>query len=359
MHVGIATKGQRHVLVLVIDGLYIAGAQRHCLELLGLFGRSGFSRVVVALYGGGRWAERFLQQCEHLIVSDGTPVQWSDIQQVIGVTAAPIISAHLMSSTEWVTANAPCNVRSFAHLHCEPSEHEPTTAGWMHSVLPRFERVFVPARSTHRALTSLLPKGDALAAKFVVLPNSIPRNSRCSSDTPIHNGKLRIATITRVDEDKFSVPLFVDVLECLNVRGIDFELEIAGDGELLSRLKHTIAERPWARHIRFRGFVDDVTPIYTWSNVVFLPSKRESAPYVLLEALALRRPIVGPQTGVLAELSESDFVYVFPLGSAQDAADMIITAAKYRERPTASLPATAAIPEFADWERAVREAYLL
>jgi glycosyltransferase involved in cell wall biosynthesis len=349
--------------VLVLDGLYIAGAQRHCLELLKVFGRSGLSRVVVALEGGGRWAERFLADCEHLIVSDGTPVYWSDLRHLVGGVATGLFSAHLMRAAEWTATTAPEGATCFAHLHCEPSEHEPVTADWMHSHLHRFDRVFVPARSTHDALLSLLVASDPLRDKFLVLPNAIPPES---TEAPLGprkpDAELRVATVSRIDADKFSTSMFIGTCDSLTARGIRFQIEVAGDGELLPTLKEAVALRSWARSVRFRGFVNDVKSIYNWADLVFLPSKRESVPYVLLEALGYRRPIVGPATGVLSELAESGLVFLYRPGDAVGAADAIVRASALAGSdaapPLLRVPA-ASIPDFSEWERMVSEAYSL
>lgn len=348
-------------MVLVLDGLYVAGAQRHCLELLKVLGRRGMSRVVIALEGGGRWADRFLAESEHLIVGDGTPFGWSHIQDLIPGVSPAIVSAHLMCAVEWAASNLADAPPRFAHLHCEPSEHEPVTAAWMHRHLPRFHSIFVPARSTLGALTSLLPTNDPLRGKFRVLPNSVQAEAEVPARTDSRPRELRIGAVSRIDDDKFSVPVFLGACDSLNEQRVDFEVQLAGDGELLPELKDTIGRRSWGQRVRFRGFVDDVSAIYNWADVVFIPSKRESAPYVLLEALALRRPVVGPATGVLTELGGSELVFLFAPGDACAAADAILkakipTAARGHRGTTGSLPSMA-VPEYPHWERMVWEAY--
>jgi glycosyltransferase involved in cell wall biosynthesis len=351
----------KHQVVLVLDGLYVAGAQRHCLELLKVFGRRGMSRVVIALEGGGRWADRFLAESEHLLVGDGTPFGWSQVQDLIPGVSPAIVSAHLMCAVEWAASNLADAPSRFAHLHCEPSEHEPVTAAWMHRELPRFHSILVPARSTLGALTSLLPANDSLREKFRVLPNSVQAEEEVPAPTDPQSRELRIGAVSRIDNDKFSVPVFLGACDSLDEQGVDFEIQVAGEGELLSELKETIGRRSWAQRIRFRGFVDDVSAIYNWADVVFIPSKRESAPYVLLEALALRRPIVGPATGVLTELGDIERVFLYPPGDGRAAAAAILKAQMptmaLGDRGTTDRLPSMAVPEYPDWERMVWEVY--
>ncbi|OQY99719.1 MAG: hypothetical protein B6D36_16015 [Planctomycetes bacterium UTPLA1] len=53
--------------------------------------------------------------------------------------------------------------------------------------------------------------------------------------------------------------------------------------------------------VRLAGFVENVYPALAAADVVCLPSKSEGMPNVLLEAMAMRKPIVATDVGGIPE----------------------------------------------------------
>lgn len=312
--------------LIVLDGLYTAGAQRHCAELIETLRDLGYACTVLALEGGGRWANLFLSKAETLVLTRNAVFNWLSLRTSIGYDDFRFVSAHLSIAIEWASKNVPASIRSFAHLHSEPSQHERISPEWICTSLRRFDQVFVPSKSTLQRYVSgddrELPQD--LTRKFRVLPNGFHspagkmqfrvRRRRTSSRA------IRLAVVSRIDSDKFSIPLFCETVRSLREIYPDLAVRVAGDGECKAELKLSAAAAGIDDVVSFLGFVDRLPTLYKWADVVFLPSKREGMPYVLLECMRWACPLVAPAVGFFKEeISSFGLVQTFEPESSVEA----------------------------------------
>lgn len=324
---------KRRVL-LVVDGLYIAGAQRLCVELLDIFSELGFQSTVVALEGGGRWAERFVSRAERVVLCRDDAITWNSLQQLLGYSDFEFVSAHLAAGLEWTARHVPSSIRAFAHLHSEPSSHERLDGSTIHSTLKRFDRIFVPSNATlekfHQYFNSLAVNPSALS-RMQTFPNGLlnHRNTLRSKQPFEKRGPgdaLNVAVVSRIDDDKFSVELFAETVVFLRRKHPSIKVLVAGDGECMHDVRCVTEVAGVGDVVSFLGFVDDLELLYRWADVVFLPSKREGMPYVLIECLAASRPLVAPNLGIFREISIPGQIFTFPPCDAQAAASEILLA---------------------------------
>jgi glycosyltransferase involved in cell wall biosynthesis len=75
--------------------------------------------------------------------------------------------------------------------------------------------------------------------------------------------------------------------------GIDAELWIAGEGPERARLQTLIDALQLADRVRLLGQRADMDALLEAADLLVLPSRREGFPYVLIEALHHRRPVVA------------------------------------------------------------------
>ena len=57
-----------------------------------------------------------------------------------------------------------------------------------------------------------------------------------------------------------------------------------------------------AKHVQFQGHVKDTASLYAASDVLLMTSKFEGTPLTILEAMAMRLPIVAPQLDGIGEI---------------------------------------------------------
>ncbi|MHC5212647.1 MAG: glycosyltransferase family 4 protein [Planctomycetota bacterium] len=82
-------------------------------------------------------------------------------------------------------------------------------------------------------------------------------------------------------------------------------LVIAGDGELLPDLKAQAAALGVADRLHFPGFREDVPALLQAADVFCFPSHLEGLGTSVLDALAMRRPVVSTTAGGIPEMIES------------------------------------------------------
>ncbi len=108
----------------------------------------------------------------------------------------------------------------------------------------------------------------------------------------------------------------------------DARLLIAGGGPLHGALSDLAARLGIANAVSFLGERTDVPELMTMADVVVHPAEIESTGLVLLEALALRRPLVTTRVGVADEyLADGVHCLVVPPGDANALARGLLSVA--------------------------------
>ena len=119
------------------------------------------------------------------------------------------------------------------------------------------------------------------------------------------------------------LPLLIEAAALLRTRGRDFRLDIAGDGELREALAERIAEAALTEHVLLLGPLDGagVRRLIEEARVFVLPSFAEGLPVVIMESLALGRPVIASAIAGTPELVDSACGWLVPAGSAEAVAD--------------------------------------
>jgi glycosyltransferase involved in cell wall biosynthesis len=87
-------------------------------------------------------------------------------------------------------------------------------------------------------------------------------------------------------------------------KGKDVHLVIAGDGPLRMQLEDLVTEFQIQKNVVFVGHQSNVSDLIEAMDIFVLPSLNEGIPMVLLEAMALSRPVVASRTGGVPEIIE-------------------------------------------------------
>ncbi len=83
-------------------------------------------------------------------------------------------------------------------------------------------------------------------------------------------------------------------------------LAIVGDGPERERLEAAARSLGVSERVFFTGQMSDVKPCYAAADVLALPSHSEGSPYVLLEAMAAKLPVVATAVGGVPEMVEDE-----------------------------------------------------
>jgi glycosyltransferase involved in cell wall biosynthesis len=116
-------------------------------------------------------------------------------------------------------------------------------------------------------------------------------------DTP------RLVCVGRLCEQKGHL-LLVEAAERLARKGVDFELVLAGDGEMRAEVEALIARHALTGRVRITGWISaaGVREEICAARALVLASFAEGLPVVIMEAMALRRPVLASCIAGIPEL---------------------------------------------------------
>ncbi len=113
---------------------------------------------------------------------------------------------------------------------------------------------------------------------------------------------LALVAIANLEPRK-GIGTLIRALAILRDRGIPVRTAIVGDGPLRGQLEDDARELSLDDRVRFTGWRDDVQSILAASDVLVLPSlSHECLPYVILEAMASRLPVVSTDVAGIPEM---------------------------------------------------------
>jgi glycosyltransferase involved in cell wall biosynthesis len=101
-------------------------------------------------------------------------------------------------------------------------------------------------------------------------------------------GSLRLVFMGRVDEDQKAVMMLPKIAGQLTSLGLDYHLDILGDGPDRARLEDAFAQTGLHARVSFHGTLrrEGALPILQRAHLFLLPSRYEGVPWALLEAMA-------------------------------------------------------------------------
>jgi glycosyltransferase involved in cell wall biosynthesis len=300
--------------LIVIDGLYIAGAQKSALFLIRALRNLGFGVHLLTLTGGGQWYDRFAEGCDVISISYTSDIRWNELASMRGFVLPQFVSTHLCEPSFWAANNIPHDIPLIAHLHSELSEHERLAPDESNRLFRRARKIVVPSSATARFYSNWLDKtsGTESRQKITVLPN-IVHSSLCAEHQRKMVGrteKFILFAPTRLDSDKVDLSLLLGFLKALpsyqRVR-----LVIAGDGEYRQEVEAFILSNNLNSFVTLVGFKTDIDEYYLSSDAVVIFSKREAMPMVFLEALHFNVPFITPKIGVFENMDETESLYIY------------------------------------------------
>lgn len=142
--------------------------------------------------------------------------------------------------------------------------------------------------------------------------------------TPVPDAPA-LACVARLAEQK-GLPTLIEAAGLLRSRGVDFQLTIIGDGPLRAELEALIDRLKLSGSVRLDGWQGgaEVRALIERSRALVLPSYAEGLPVVIMEALALGRPVVSTWVAGIPELVEpGETGWLVPPGDAEALAGAI------------------------------------
>ena len=149
---------------------------------------------------------------------------------------------------------------------------------------------------------------------------------RCAVDEGFHEAaravpaeSRTVVCVGRLCEQKGQMLLLSAARE-LAALGVDFQLVLAGDGDLRPELERLIAAYGLGGRVRITGWVsgEQVQSLLLDARALILPSFAEGLPVVIMEAMALGRPVITTRIAGIPELVRDGVEgWVVPAGDCQ------------------------------------------
>jgi len=131
-----------------------------------------------------------------------------------------------------------------------------------------------------------------------------------------------LSCVARLSGQK-GLPLLIEAAALLKQRGVDFRLTVVGDGEMRREIEQQIADNGLEDRVVITGYLsaEGVRAKVAASRAMVLPSFAEGLPVVIMEALALRVPVIVTQIAGTPELVNNQCGWLIPAGAIEPLAD--------------------------------------
>ena len=139
---------------------------------------------------------------------------------------------------------------------------------------------------------------------------------------PVAESCKRLVYVGRLSRGKGLMPL-LSAASLLVREGVHFELVLAGDGEMRARLEKSIGTLGLSGFVRISGWLtnDQVRNEILEARALVMPSFAEGLPIVIMEAMALERPVLATYVAGIPELvKHGEDGWLFPAGSVDELA---------------------------------------
>ena len=179
----------------------------------------------------------------------------------------------------------------------------------------------------------------------VVIPNGVDagRFAKCE-DFVVRDAKKSILCVARFDANKGHEDL-IRALATVRDAGIDFRAYLVGsvtDEAYLQNITQLVRQTHLLEHVCIRPSITDaqLADCYLASDVFVLPSRQETSPLVILEAMYAGLPIIATKVGGIPELvPDGVHGYLVEPGRPERLAEKLVsllrddaTRAQFRER---------------------------
>jgi colanic acid/amylovoran biosynthesis glycosyltransferase len=140
--------------------------------------------------------------------------------------------------------------------------------------------------------------------------------------TAAAGGERRLVCVGRLCEQKGQL-LLIEAARLLAERGTKFELVLAGDGDMRGEIEALTARYGLTDTVRITGWIssDEVRAEILAARALVLPSFAEGLPVVIMEAMALRRPVITTFVAGIPELIQhGEHGWLVPAGDLESLA---------------------------------------
>jgi glycosyltransferase involved in cell wall biosynthesis len=169
---------------------------------------------------------------------------------------------------------------------------------WVNQRISRFIAISEAVRQ------AMLERGDAPAEKIALVPHGIPAPDvrvltppeTLRAELGIAGDRPLIVCASRLEREKDVASLVTAMAQVVSAHPRALAV-VAGDGSQRPALEKQIQQLRVQENVRLIGFRQDVLSIIQAADIFVLPSLMEGFGLVLLEAMALGKPVIATRAG--------------------------------------------------------------
>ena len=156
-------------------------------------------------------------------------------------------------------------------------------------------------------------------------PPPVPARSAAQvrAELGVAPGEDLVVTAARLHAQK-GLDVLLDAAAAVREHRPGLRWFVFGDGPLRAELERSIGSRGLGRVVHLAGSRPDVDSELAAADLVVVTSQWESGPLVVLEALALGRPVVSTDVGLVREVIDPSSGRVVPVGDAPRLAEAVV-----------------------------------
>lgn len=318
---------------ITIPNLKVAGAQKMVEQLVGNFNYSNFEvRLAIQSAPLGTYLEesvsRYGAQVIYFNKKSGFHIRpfiqaWRDLN-----TFQPdVIHTHVQSWVyilPWVLCH---KVKVLHTIHSRPNRQENKL---MRFVVKYFYYIskFIPVAISNEIAAEAVAVYGLSPGKIETIYNPVSYKLYNEIERIPHStfNFVMVARYTAIKNHLFLIDVFSEVCKkCKNVN-----LLLAGDGELMERVKNRVNELEIQDSVEFVGVVNDIPTLLARSDAFVLPSLSEGMPMTLLEAEAAGLPVVASNVGGIPDVVKENG-FLVPVNDAKKFKEYMIRLAENPE----------------------------
>jgi len=229
----------------------------------------------------------------------------------------PLISTcHLWFKEDW-------KLKIYYKIESMVIKHLPVVTGVSEEICHQ-----IVAKGVDKERVKLIHNGINIK-NYGISPN--PSTVSAKKELNIKEGDFVIGTVGRLAKQKSHYSL-LNAMKILNDMNIKVKCIIIGDGYLRNKLEKEKSKLGLNANVFFLGFREDVLNLITLMDVFIMTSLKEGFPMALLEAMALKKPIISTPVGDVEKLLQhGENGLVYQVGDIYSLVDHITALKKDRE----------------------------
>lgn len=140
---------------------------------------------------------------------------------------------------------------------------------------------------------------------------------------PIPAHSRTLLSVGRLSAQKGQL-LLIEAMRRLRDEGMEVSLVLAGDGEMRQEIERAIADAKLSDRVSITGWIDEATirEHLLQARALVQPSFAEGLPVVMMEALAMQRPVIGTAIAGVPELvKHGENGWIIPAGNVDELVD--------------------------------------